>query len=463
MRRRLAGAFFALLVLAAVAGCARAPFGLYRGPHPAPGAITAFDPRWSTVPRESKAGAPPFLVPGSTNLRRHNVGTIAVPPEADSVVILFYGDNRPGLRMMTTPWGLPLVLDIGSADPRRFLLAIVNIPVFLIQGIVPRLDLFQDLLALTWTHRFSGGDELAVMRALEKDLPANFVVNSGDIVEHGRRGRLWEDFARRHESLRLRVPFLAVPGNHERLWSKEGRANWDAVMGPPAEPGKYWFAADLPESIARFVFIDSEVLADPRDHYPDSLQAKLANEQLRWVDSSLAVPARWRFVVLHYPLVTSGHYLSDWKYDDSQPLELRYRGRLLEICRRRRVTAVLAGHEHLYQRVYVRGRDGRGFWHIGSAGGGAPLYRISEYERRAALAVTLPDSSVVTWNHERSTYHYSRLIIVRHPKPGEDSVVLEVNEVLPNGRVRRLDYINLNSIPPEEKREQVGVPAKTSG
>ena len=76
--------------------------------------------------------------------------------------------------------------------------------------------------------------------------------------------------------------------------------------------------------------------------------------------------------MLHHPLVTSGHYLSDWKYDDSKAAETRRRGRLLEICRRRHVTAVLAGHEHLYQRTYVRGRDGRGFWHITTGGGGSP-------------------------------------------------------------------------------------------
>ena len=70
MRRQVAvgGVFIAWLGLV-VAGCSgsRAPFGLYNGPYPAPGAITAFD---SVVwyPRdETKAGAPPFLKPNSIN------------------------------------------------------------------------------------------------------------------------------------------------------------------------------------------------------------------------------------------------------------------------------------------------------------------------------------------------------------------------------------------------------------
>ena len=441
-----------VLLILGVCGCARAPMGPYRGAHPAPGAITAFDPYWTSAKaKESKAGAPPFLRPGTTNPRSFDIGTVAVPWHADSVVILVYGDNRPGLRMMTTAWGLPAVLDIGSADPRRFLWAIANIPVTLIQGFIPRLDMFQDLISLGWTHRYSGGNERRVVEALRKNLPANFVVNTGDLIENGRRGRAWEDFSRRHEQLRRSVPFLATPGNHERLWSKEGRENWDAVMGPPAQPDRYWFAVDLPDSVARFVFLDSELLADPRGHYPDSLQARISRDMTRWADSALAVPARWKFVVLHHPLVTSGHYLSDWKFDDSSPAEVQSRARLLDICRRRGVTAVLAGHEHLYQRTYVRGRDGRGFWHITTGGGGSPLYRLSEYDRKAALSLTLPDSSHVTWSKEKSVYHFCRLILRPRSNRKDDSAVLEVNWVRSNGKITPIERIDLGKVPEVEK------------
>ena len=441
-----------ILLVLGVCGCARAPIAAYSGARPAPGAITAFDPYWTTATaRESKAGTPPFLVPGSTNRRSFDIGTVTVPTRADSVVVLVYGDNRPGLRMMTTAWGLPAVMDLGSPEPLRFLWAALNIPVMLVQGILPRLDLFQDLISLGWTHRYSGGNERRVVEALVKALPADFVVNTGDLVENGRRGRQWEDFVRLHQKVRLNVPFLATPGNHERLWSPEGRANWDAVMGPPAQPDRYWFAVDLPDSVARFVFLDSEMLADPRDHYPDSLQAKISRDMTRWADSALAVPARWKFVVLHHPLVTSGHYLSDWVYDDSSPQEVQSRARLLDICRRRGVTAVLAGHEHLYQRTYVRGRLGKGFWHITTGGGGSPLYRLSERERKAALSLTLPDSSHVTWSRARSMYHYCRLILTRSASGLNDRAILEVNRVRSSGKVYSIDRIDLSTAPETEK------------
>jgi len=457
MRRLSAGVtLVALMALVAALGCARAPYAPYAGSYPAPGAITAFDTLGWLGHDETQAGAPPFVRPGSISPGLHRAGTLELPKDADSVVIVVYGDNRPGLRMMTTAWGLPAVFS-GFSSPEfpRFVWGVINLPVVAIQMFIPQLDGFRDIASGLWTHLYSGGNERQVLRAIERELPAHFVVQTGDVVENGRRGVQWERFVERHKAMRTRVPYLAAPGNHERTWDSIGRNNWDAVMGKPAEPERYWFAVDLPESIARFVFLDSNVLADPGDRYPDSLETVLSNEQLAWADSALAVPARYRFVVLHHPLVTSGHYLSDWNVDDSKEVELRRRGKLLEMCRRRRVTAVLAGHEHLYQRTFIRGTDGRGFWHITTGGGGSPLYRLSETERRGALAVSLPDSSIVTWNRARSMYHYSRLTIMRRPQGGQDRIILTVNRVRSNGKIIRIDHVDLTQIPAEEKRERL--------
>ena len=442
----------------AVAWGANAPYGPYKGQYPAPGAITAFDTLTYVQRDETRAGAPPFIVPGTINAELHRAGTLQLDPGADSVVILVYGDNRPGFRLMTTPWGVPALFKLGSEDFSQFLWGVVNIPVALLQAVVPRLDLFRDLWSAMRSHQYTGGRETVVLRAMYQELQKSprisFVVQTGDVVENGRRGGQWELYAKRHADFRQAVPYLATVGNHERTWDAMGRQNWDAVMGRPAQPLRYWFAVDLPESIARFVFIDTNVLADPSDRYPDSLETALSNEQLAWIDSTLAVPARYRFVIQHHPLVTSGHYLSDWKVDDSQPVEVRRRARLLEICRRRGVTAVLAGHEHLYQRTFIRGRDGRGFWHITTGGGGSPLYRLSDRERKGALAVTLPDSSAVTWNRARSMHHFCRLTIVRRPKPGDERITLDVQRVRSNGKTYRIDHVDLSQHPVEEKREQ---------
>lgn len=458
MRRQVAASGLVIAWVGMIgAGCAgsRAPFAEYQGPYPAPGAITAFD---SVVwyPRdETRAGAPPFLKVNSIDPRQYKLGTLDIVPASDSVVILLYGDNRPGFRMMTTSWGAPAVLS-GFATPnfKSFLWGVVNIPVALVQGIIPSLDLPRDLWSSLYSHKFSGGGEKRVLAALlkeiDRDPQVHFVVQTGDVVENGRRGGQWEDYAKRHAALRQKVPYLATVGNHERTWNDVGEKNWNAVMGPPARPGRHWFAVDFPESIARFCFLDSNILADPQDHYPDSLEAQISNEQLAWLDSALAVPARYRFVVLHHPVVTSGHYLSDWQYDDSKPAETRRRGRLISICHRRNVTAVLAGHEHLYQRTFVQKYANRGFWHITTGGGGSPLYQLSEEERQGALKLTLPDSSRVTWNAAQSVYHYSRLTIARRPRPHEDHIRLDVYAVGNGGRTTRIDHQDLADFPKDQ-------------
>ena len=464
MSRRLLLAA-SIAAVASVSCASRAPYTPYNGPYPAPGGITAFDTTAYRQRDETKAGAPPFLVPGSTNAELHKVGTLELDPGADSVVIVIYGDNRPGFRMMTTAWGAQAVLSMGSPVFAQFLWGVVNIPVALIQGIFPRFDLFQDLNSAFWSHQYSGGAEARILKAVQSEIDhpegdrVSFVVQTGDVVENGRRGGQWARFVDHHTRLRTSVPYLAAVGNHERTWNEMGRRNWDTVMGRPPQPEKYWWAVDLPESIARFVFLDSNVLADPGDRYPDSLETALATEQLSWLDSTLAVPARYRFVILHHPVVTSGHYLSDWKYDDSKAAETRRRGRLIEICRRRNVTAVFAGHEHLYQRTFIRGRDGKGFWHVATGGGGSPLYRLSDRERKAALAVTLPDSSAVTWNRARSVYHYLRLTIARRPQAGNEHITLDAIRVRSSGKKYNIDHVDLTQLPTEEKREQ---PLRTS-
>ena len=451
---RVLGLLVVLVVTRAQeSSCARAVIGPYRGPVPAPGAITAFETT-HRVHDETRAGAPPFLVPGSTNAALHKVGTLQLDPRADSVVILVYGDNRPGFRLATTAWGVPAVMGIGSREFPQFVWALANVPVALAQLLVPHLDAVRDAWSFLVSHRYSGGAEDVVLRALRREIRrdprVSFIVQTGDVVEDGRRGAQWETFARKYGPLREAVPYLAAPGNHERTWHPMGRANWNAVMGPPAQPERYWFAVDFPESIARFCFIDTNVLADPSNRYPDSLEAALSNEQLAWLDSALAVPARFRFVIGHHPLVTSGHYLSDWQYDDSKPVELSRRARLLEICRRRHVTAVLTGHEHLYQRTYIRGRDGRGFWSIGTAGAGAPLYRVSLAEHAAAVARALPDGSHVTWFTAHSVYHFARLTLVRRPGPRGEHIVLDVYGVTSHGRTWLLDHADLLQPPVEE-------------
>jgi hypothetical protein len=406
---------FAAALLALMAGCqwAPAPIAVYR-PATTP-------PRQPTGPLETAA--------------------------RDSVVVLVYGDNRPGHRVMTARYGIPIIAGaLESRDPAFIGLAVLNVPIALVQLFLPALDGFQDLYSIWYSHRFRGGNQQGVLRALERGDDAALIVSTGDLVQDGRRGGQWQDFDDAHRALRRRVPYLAAVGNHERMWHPAARANWDAVMGPPPRPERYWYALDLGGDLARFVVLDSNVLADPGDHFPDDVEDSLAIEQLAWADSALTRDAHYKFLVIHHPLASSGHHFSDWTADDSNPVENNRRARLLAMCREHRVTAVLAGHEHLYQRVYITSREGRqGFWQLTTGGGGSPLYRISEKDRLRAITQKLPDGSHVTYpGPEHSVYHYCRMILRLRPKPGEMSAELRAYRVNQRGEEQLLDQFDLS-------------------
>jgi hypothetical protein len=283
-----------------------------------------------------------------------------------------------------------------------------------------------------------------VLEAMREGGPAQLVISTGDVVQDGRRGRQWEDFVSRHGALRSRVPYLVAPGNHERLETALGRNSWNAAIGTPPRPDRYWQSVDMPDSLARFVFVDGNLLANVKGRYPDSLAEALSREQLAWVDQALSPAFRYRFIVLHYPLVSAGHHTTDW----DPPASAARRERLLQMCRTHDVTAILAGHEHLYQRAFLRDADGGGVWHITTGGGGSPLHGVSAARRNAVKSTPLIEGLSIDPGtlHARSVYHYCRLVLPRDAGQAPTLTVMEVN----HRRTRVMDRVVL--APPQATR-----------
>lgn len=418
--------------LLALASCA--PVAMYRGPVPAPGTISL-----GTGGAAPAADAARLAFEGA-DPGHHYLGRVALPAGADSLVVLLYGDNRPGYRMETrsTEWAAVRRL---SWRPSTWPRGLLYLPVFLVESIVPALDGPRDVIT-SQTRNFSGGGEEEVLRALERE-PAHLILNLGDLVQDGRRGRQWEDFVERHANIRSRTPYLAAVGNHERTATPEGLANWDAAMGAPAAPGRYWYAFDVPAVGTRFVVLDSNVFTDVKDRMADDLEQTLAEAQLAWADSVLDTPLPRRILAFHHPLVSAGHHYADW----SRPVPAQRRERLFEIARRRRVTAVFTGHEHLYQRTFLAGPDSSAFWHIVSGGGGSPLYSVPREEHEDALARPLPAGFTLAPGSARleSRYHYCRLAIPRADGPTA-TLPVEVRRVS-GDRVTRIDRLDLARAP----------------
>jgi hypothetical protein len=368
-----------------------------------------------------------------------------VVPARDSVTVILYGDNRGGYRMQYHTTEYRAVTRVFSGGPSGFAKGLLFTPILLVEAFIPTLDGPRDLITM-FTRNTRAGGEARVLEAMQPFLPVDLVISTGDLVTNGRRGRLWEQFVSRHQPLRTQNLYLAAPGNHEQLYDPMAARGWDAAVGPPAEPWDRWYRADLPDVGARFIILDSDLLADVHGNYSDSTSNARANAQLDFAEQSLSTSMRWKFVVLHHPPVTTGHYEVDWLPDRTgDPVPAR-RTRLLEMCARHHVTAVLAGHEHLYYRLYVADTTGAGFWEVISGGGGAPLYPIEKPALEQALADRWPGGlqTVKGSARGRSTFHFCRITF---PASADGPLRMDVYRAHSGGRAEHIDQLDLSRPP----------------
>jgi len=214
-------------------------------------------------------------------------------------------------------------------------------------------------------------------------------------------------------------------------------------MGAPPRPRRFWFAVDAGEDLARIVFLDSNVLANVHGVYDEAAAESLSTEQLDWLDRVLDTDARYRFVVLHHPLVLVGNHGDDW----APPASALRRDRVLEICARRGVTAVFAGHEHLYHRVHllhVEAEEGRpaGVWMITTGGAGGPLHRLDRQVRDREYARPLPAGLQLDPATARieSRHHFLRMVL---PAAANRAPYVEAIEVDRRGNAERIERLTL--------------------
>ncbi|MDK2784845.1 MAG: hypothetical protein PWR11_711 [Bacillota bacterium] len=177
------------------------------------------------------------------------------------------------------------------------------------------------------------GDVVEAINAEGVDL----VVHCGDLTPAG----TYDQYLRFKEQVdKLRVPFYAVPGNHDVRG--EGRLLFEEFTGSPP----YWsFSRD------GYLFIGL-----------DDADGELSREQLDWLTAELARPGP-KLVFLHIPL---------WDPRPGEDHALKRTeeaARLHELFWQHQVIAVLSGHVHLFA---CQEKDG--ITYVTTGGAGAPLY-----------------------------------------------------------------------------------------
>jgi len=199
----------------------------------------------------------------------------------------------------------------------------------------------------TRTH---SDDHAAVAAAIEAEAQrrkqVTFLLHTGDFAASGSDAEeTAEQFFRPAAALLARMPLVPVRGNHEN-----GTALYRKYF-PPQPSGSRGFEGDdrcIDYGSVRIVVLDKYAP-------PETLPARL-----KWLADRLAeAQDRWRIVSFHEPIYSSGKHRS----------ATRFRAAVEPVLVAGKVHAVLAGHDHNYERT----RPIKGITHFTAGGGGAPL------------------------------------------------------------------------------------------
>jgi 3',5'-cyclic AMP phosphodiesterase CpdA len=196
--------------------------------------------------------------------------------------------------------------------------------------------------------RSHADDHRQVIAAIVRQRP-EFVLQSGDLVDHGTNASEWAEFDNITRPLRdAHIAYYPARGNHD-----VGPYYPQFVREPFDSGNKYYYA--FTRHRCRFIILDSMDPAESGAFNP-------ASAQYQWLVKELAQARKSAlntFVMFHEgPFSVGPHGPTPDAQRWLHPLFVKYRPR-----------AVFCGHDHLYYRTT---RDGVTYLVIG--GGGAPLY-----------------------------------------------------------------------------------------
>ncbi|MBN2582026.1 MAG: metallophosphoesterase [Planctomycetes bacterium] len=190
-----------------------------------------------------------------------------------------------------------------------------------------------------------------VIDAMARQLPIDFVLHTGDLVENGDVWTNWpRDYFGPARAMLALSTWWTVRGNHEG----QGPLYRDLLALPDNE---LYYSFDFGN--VHCAMLDSYVNAD---RLPEG---RADPEMVRWLEHDLAsTKADWIVVAYHEPTFNIGGHGSTWGQSDVLPILEKYG-----------VDIVVTGHSHLYERFKPIGpRGGKPIIHIVSGGGGAPTY-----------------------------------------------------------------------------------------
>jgi 3',5'-cyclic AMP phosphodiesterase CpdA len=252
--------------------------------------------------------------------------------------------------------------------------------------------------ALGDTGRANPG-QLAIagqMLALQRKAPFDLVLFLGDnIYESGDPADLGRKFALPYRQLiENGTELKGVLGNHDiRSNGKGGDLVQQLIFGMGARP---FYSFTRGGGLVEFFGLNSNDLARPGAD-------QSAREQLRWLDERLArSTAKWKIVFLHHPLYSSAKK-HGWNSADRIEME-SVRSALEPILLKHGVKLVLAGHDHVYERVkpqsgiqhFVSGAGSE--TRIGDLQPNSPYYGFGDDRQLSFMLFSVRPDGITFWS-----------------------------------------------------------------
>jgi MYXO-CTERM domain-containing protein len=203
-------------------------------------------------------------------------------------------------------------------------------------------------------NRTDVASHAAIVRAM-LELPTDFIVNTGDLVQDGASDPNWQSFFDVEAPLlRSRNVFSCV-GNHEV--TDGAGVNYLRYFGPTYDA----HGGGKPKLYGSFRWANTRFfLLDAFESFESSLERAWLDDELARADAEPGLT--WRIVVMHQ---------SPWSAGPHGGSSRALRAGIPELLAAHHVDLVLAGHDHIYERGLASGVR-----YVISGGGGAPLYEV---------------------------------------------------------------------------------------
>lgn len=171
--------------------------------------------------------------------------------------------------------------------------------------------------------------------AYELHPEADFIVNSGDIVDNGANSKQWSMMFKTASDTLRNTYLMPASGNHEAK-GENAVASYFALPNQPKQDPTSGVYYSYDWNNAHIAVLNTEDLNSSK---------ALSDKQLNWLtDDMKKSDAEWKFVVMHKAIYSNGHH-----YDAKDVKALR--SQLASLMPALGIDMVFQGHDHVYFRT----------------------------------------------------------------------------------------------------------------